>query len=50
MTRSVGQPWARTKPRMPKCPRARLAQLVEHLICNQAVSGSSPEAGSRKSL
>ena len=26
--------------------RARLAQLVEHLICNQAVGGSSPPAGS----
>ena len=27
-------------------PRAALAQLVEHLICNQAVSGSSPLGGS----
>ena len=27
-------------------PQAVLAQLVEHLICNQAVSGSSPLDGS----
>ena len=26
-------------------PRAGLAQLVEHLICNQEVGGSSPSAG-----
>ena len=26
--------------------KARLAQLVEHLICNQAVVGSSPVPGS----
>lgn len=26
--------------------QAALAQLVEHLICNQAVSGSSPLGGS----
>ncbi len=25
---------------------ARVAQLVEHLICNQAVGGSTPSAGS----
>ena len=25
---------------------ARIAQLVEHLICNQAVGGSNPSAGS----
>jgi hypothetical protein len=25
--------------------RARLAQLAEHFICNEGVSGSSPEAG-----
>ena len=28
-------------------PRAALAQLGEHLICNQAVSGSSPLGGSK---
>src|SRR3954471_10741060 len=27
--------------------RAGLAQLVEHLICNQGVTGSSPVAGTR---
>jgi hypothetical protein len=26
---------------------AGLAQLVEHLICNQGVTGSSPVAGTR---
>ena len=26
---------------------ARLAQLVEHLICNQEVAGSSPDGGLR---
>jgi|GEM_PF-4909628 hypothetical protein len=26
--------------------RARIAQLVEHLICNQDVGGSIPSAGS----
>ena len=31
-------------------PRAALAQLVEHLICNQAVSGSSPLGGSKFAL
>src|SRR5262249_44714064 len=34
---------ARYKPR--NCDRAGLAQLVEHLICNQGVTGSSPVAG-----
>ncbi len=29
--------------------QAGLAQLVEHLICNQGVGGSSPSAGTRKS-
>tara|TARA_B100000029_G_scaffold485990_1_gene539901 strand:- start:142 stop:405 length:264 start_codon:yes stop_codon:yes gene_type:complete len=29
---------------------AALAQLVEHLICNQAVSGSIPEGGSKNKL
>jgi hypothetical protein len=28
--------------------RAGLAQLVEHLICNQGVRGSSPLAGTNK--
>jgi hypothetical protein len=27
---------------------AGLAQLVEHLICNQGVGGSSPSAGTKK--
>jgi hypothetical protein len=27
------------------CPRAGLAQLVEQLICNQLVGGSSPPPG-----
>lgn len=27
-------------------PYAEIAQLVEHLICNQAVVGSSPSFGS----
>jgi hypothetical protein len=27
---------------------ADLAQLVEHLICNQGVTGSSPVAGTKK--
>lgn len=31
-------------------PRAALAQLGEHLICNQAVSGSSPLGGSNLAL
>ena len=31
-------------------PRAGVAQLVEHLICNQRVGGSSPFAGSTKHL
>src|SRR6267142_1479708 len=30
--------------------RAGVAQLVEHLICNQRVGGSSPFAGSNKHL
>ena len=29
----------------PAPPRAGLAQLVEHLICNQGVTGSNPVAG-----
>ena len=29
---------------------AGLAQLVEHLICNQGVGGSSPSAGTIKSM
>ena len=29
---------------------ARLAQLVEHLICNQGVGGSSPSAGTTLSM
>ena len=29
-------------------PRAGLAQLVEHLICNQGVGGSSPSAGTNE--
>ena len=38
-----------------KAPRqsgssAGIAQLVEHLICNQRVGGSSPSAGSKFSL
>jgi hypothetical protein len=28
--------------------QAGLAQLVEHLICNQGVGGSSPSAGTNK--
>jgi hypothetical protein len=27
--------------------RAGLAQLVEHLICNQGVGGSNPSAGTK---
>ncbi len=27
--------------------RAGIAQLVEHLICNQGVAGSTPAAGTR---
>src|SRR5581483_2558386 len=40
VTVSVALPTCETHP---SC--ARLAQLVEHLICNQAVFGSSPKAG-----
>src|SRR5436190_17940685 len=32
--------------RAPRPRSAGLAQLVEHLICNQGVGGSSPSAGS----
>jgi hypothetical protein len=32
-------------PTTPKYWRAGLAQLVEHLICNQGVAGSNPAAG-----
>ena len=32
------------------CVRAGVAQLVEHLICNQRVGGSSPFAGSIRHL
>ena len=28
------------------CANASVAQLAEHLICNQAVAGSNPSAGS----
>ena len=28
-------------------PEAGIAQLVEHLICNQGVGGSSPSAGTK---
>ncbi len=28
-------------------PEAGIAQLVEHLICNQGVAGSNPAAGTR---
>jgi hypothetical protein len=30
------------------CIQADVAQLVEQLICNQPVGGSSPSIGSRK--
>jgi hypothetical protein len=30
--------------------KAGVAQLVEHLICNQRVGGSSPSASSKKSI
>ena len=33
-------------PRAPEAHGASVAQLAEHLICNQAVAGSSPAAGS----
>ena len=29
-------------------PRALVAQLVEHLICNQGVGGSNPSGGTSK--
>jgi hypothetical protein len=31
-------------------PRAAIAQLVEHLICNQGVGGSSPSGGTTTKL
>jgi hypothetical protein len=31
----------------PEHPSAGVAQLVEHLICNQRVAGSNPVAGSK---
>src|SRR5437588_8027993 len=44
---------ARSSAPSPPCEtepsRARLAQLVEHLICNQGVGGSSPPAGFSRS-
>ena len=33
---------------MCKTQEAGIAQLVEHLICNQGVGGSSPSAGTNK--
>ncbi len=32
------------------CKNAGVAQLVEQLICNQPVGGSSPSASSKKTL
>ena len=34
------------RPRGPLSPTAGVAQLVEHLICNQRVGGSNPFASS----
>ena len=34
---------------LPACSRAGVAQLVEHLICNQRVGGSNPSASSNRS-
>jgi hypothetical protein len=37
-------------PRYAGLSRAGLAQLVEHLICNQGVAGSIPAAGTMISM
>ena len=45
-----GRPFVAQTPRMGVCPRggAGLAQLVEHMICNHGVAGSSPAAGTKE--
>ena len=42
-----GRPTARLSPLARFPPHASVAQLVEQLICNQQVAGSTPAAGSR---
>ena len=41
---------ATAKPMLNAIPNAGIAQLVEHLICNQGVAGSNPAAGTIKPL
>ena len=45
---NVSAPDSGSRARATLSPPARLAQLVEHLICNQGVGGSSPPAGFSK--
>jgi hypothetical protein len=44
LRRDLGRPGAGFISR----PAAGLAQLVEHLICNQGVTGSNPVAGTKR--
>jgi hypothetical protein len=49
---SRGGGWGSKRLRYTRRERARagVAQLVEHLICNQRVGGSNPSAGSKRSI